>query len=387
MSEPAAPLAANALSHPHPFRTATNNMRKLLSLLCLAPVIVMADGLPSVTGLSLSTSLIQGQRWVQVAMHDADFNLYAFSCNIGYTNWCFVGGGDHNTSQPVPLYTAPFGLDLRDPSHIHYQGRYYLMYNDEDFGIGMAVSPDDVDWTYLGEAQVGYGQHWSPKFFIDGNNVLWCNVRYSDQVPGVYPWQQYCFRFNTNHPTDTSQDGRYLCTNIWARDNTDRPTAQIVWNDGLFYLINQTGDVFCSPTLLTNNWTQIGTNSFASTVDGPCIAKYQGVWYLTDSQNGSLHWYASLDLTNWSLSTMAGWTGFGLKEGTAIVEDYSISTVTLSWQPNYNAPGQATVVVAADTLALPLNQWQMVYQGTAGQCTLTNDRPMRYFSAYNVAAP
>jgi hypothetical protein len=323
------------------------------------------------------------EKWVQTAMRDGDSNLYAFSCDIGYTNWSFVGSG---TNSPAPIYTDPLGNVIRDPGHIYYKGQYYLAYNMESYSMGVAVSTDDVHWAYAGIASVGYGPHWSPKFFVDATNALWCNVRYSPNIPYTYPYMQFCFRFDTSNPTNTiNRDGRFVCEDIWHQDNSDFPTAQIVCNHGLYYLFNQGGNIYCSPTLAADNWTQIGTNVFGQTIDGPCVANYQGVWYITDSQNGSVRWFSSNDLTNWTLSTMAGWTQFGLKEGTAVIHSTTVQTLNLAWQPNYTATGQTTVVIASDDMTVPRNQWQIVYTGTTNQFTLTNDRPARYFSAYNIA--
>jgi len=360
-------------------------MKQFLLLFCLLPTMVFAGGVPAVTGLTVSGRTITNETWLQTAMRDGDDNLYEISCNVGYTNWSFVGGG---TNQLAPVYTDPLGNVIRDPGHIYYEGLYYLAYNIEQYAMGMAVSTDDVHWSYLGTASVGYGPHWSPKFFVDATNCLWCNVRWCYGLPNVYPYQQVCFRVDTSNPTNTiNRDNRLVCANIWHQDNTDFPTAVFVCQNGLYYLFNQGGNIYCSPTLVSNNWTQIGTNVFGSTIDGPCIGKYQGVWYMTDSQNGSVRWFRSLDLTNWSQSTTASWTQFGLKEGTAVIHTALVPTVTLAWQPNYTATNQVTVVMAADSLLTPTNQWQVLFTGNASQLTLTNDRPARYFSVFNIATP
>jgi hypothetical protein len=70
----------------------------------------IAGTLPEVTGLNLSFATVTNETWVQVAMRNGDTHLYAFSCNIGYTNWSFVTGGTTQcvltNDRPVRYFSA-----------------------------------------------------------------------------------------------------------------------------------------------------------------------------------------------------------------------------------------------------------------------------------------
>ena len=78
------------------------------------------------------------------------------------------------------VYTPPPGSSLRDPSIIHYRGRYYVCHTTGNFGetnvFSIIVSDDLTNWTHLTDvsmASVGDVRWtWAPEWFLDDDGSL-----------------------------------------------------------------------------------------------------------------------------------------------------------------------------------------------------------------------
>jgi len=76
-------------------------------------------------------------------------------------------------------YTAPPGNNLRDPSIIHYRGRYYICHTAGIFGavdyFSILVSDNLRDWTHLTDVSIAAIGNvkwtWAPEWFLDGDSL------------------------------------------------------------------------------------------------------------------------------------------------------------------------------------------------------------------------
>lgn len=79
-----------------------------------------------------------------------------------------------------PVYTPPPGNNLRDPSLIHFRGRYYVCHTAGNFGaanyFSVLVSDDLRTWTHLTDvsmAAIGNVRWaWAPEWFLDDDGSL-----------------------------------------------------------------------------------------------------------------------------------------------------------------------------------------------------------------------
>ena len=78
------------------------------------------------------------------------------------------------------VYTPPPGNNLRDPSVIHYHGRYYLCHTAGILGgvdfFSILVSDDLLEWTHLTDVSMAalgdVHWTWAPEWFLDDDGSL-----------------------------------------------------------------------------------------------------------------------------------------------------------------------------------------------------------------------
>jgi hypothetical protein len=227
-------------------------------------------------------------------------------------------------------FYEPNGYKIRDPSHIKYQGQYYLAYNTDqtNVGFGIATSGDDLHWNFIGYANSTNGPNWSPKWFTDETNALRIVWRHSVMAAGVGdPTNIWVATVNLTNLT-ALQNVTQICTNLFAMfdSNTaaDATTCCIVWNGGYYYLFSANGPELVSATLASNNWTVLAVPGPIDYGGGPFVLRYKNKWYWTGTEDQCAQWAVSNDLTNWSpyadLISQHPIIGTGLNEGTFIVE-------------------------------------------------------------------
>ena len=190
------------------------------------------------------------------------------------------------------VYTPPPGSSLRDPSIIHYRGRYYVCHTTGNFGetnvFSIIASDDLTNWTHLTDvsmASVGDVRWtWAPEWFLDDDGSL--HIFVSASTTPVISTRHIIYKLHPLDGTITKWSAPTPVTGPafppWADSETSRVgaiDAYVVKRAGAYYLFHFDSVSSCievarsTNTLtgpyegfLTNNWQGIGLYKEGPTV-------------------------------------------------------------------------------------------------------------------------
>ncbi len=109
------------------------------------------------------------------------------------------------------VYTPPPGNNLRDPSLVHYRGRYYACHTAGNFGaanyFSVLVSDDLRTWTHLADvsmASIGNVRWtWAPEWFLDDDGSL--HIMVSASTTEQITIKHKIYEVHPNAPDDLTQ--------------------------------------------------------------------------------------------------------------------------------------------------------------------------------------
>jgi len=164
--------------------------------------------------------------------------------------------------------------------------------------VGIATSPDDVNWTKLGYisfTNLGYNIAFSSKFHVNATNGLFLTVALG--INGIIPTNAFiCDIAPTNFLTYSNL--RFINTSTSVL-GAEQSAGDMVYNNGIYYYFNSNGEEFTNSTLASSGWkTAAGNLSQNIGSAGPSVFYYNGLWYWFTT-DGFLSYIYSTDLINW----------------------------------------------------------------------------------------
>ena len=264
------------------------------------------------------------------------FFLTTFSPSVGGGFWIFAGDCPTNLqsiSGNPPVYQA--GQSFRDSSMIQLGNQYVVVYNDEQSNSAcLIISPDMTNWSFYATIFLpdGYTDFWSPKFVTDDSGTIYLTafVQNTDD--------SYFYMGVGIMPPDLTELHDFRVFHMPSNPaswQTDPNSSAIYYHGGVYYLFTGDGNEYTSLDILADNWTLL-TQHLAYGA-GKSVAEWNGLFYLSATELGSVSWSISADLTNWvnvrlpnALSPQLGTIG---REGcffTMMVPGAAASTVRLA---------------------------------------------------------
>lgn len=244
------------------------------------------------------------------------YRLCMFETGYGYNNptyntngvEMFAGTSPTNLvlTANAPVYQDPNNIiNIRDPDHFKYTDNngnttyimaYTTHYGDDVAsatpGYGVAVSPDDFTWTFLGYVPYPSWAIWSPKHFVDATNglhvIFLSGSTDEDSQPDSYTIADV-------NPLNFLQVTNFR--NLKVFDNYTPGGACIKYINGQYYFFSGNGAESANTALTAGGWNVI--NYDTGMQNGSTVVNYQGLWYWFNTFP-NVAYITSPDLTNWS---------------------------------------------------------------------------------------
>ena len=234
----------------------------------------------------------------QTGDQGTQFFLTSFSPSVPGGFWIFTGDSPtnlHSLTGDPPVYQCS---DFRDSSMLKYGGSYYVVFNDEQSNsCRIIVSTDMTNWNDYAVIFVpaSFSAFWSPKFVVDKAGTIYLTAFVQDGTDTNF----YMGAGIMSSDLTVLHDFRvwHLSQNV-ASDQTDPNSSAVYLNNGIYYLFTGDGNEYTSTDILADKWNFLeGGLAYGA---GKSIAEWNGVFYLSATELGSIDWDSSTDLTNWT---------------------------------------------------------------------------------------
>jgi hypothetical protein len=276
------------------------------------------------------------------------------------------------TTNIAVVHTPPTGKEVRDPSIVWLNGKWYLVHTattagdtfGDSFGFASASSEDMVVWTNLATTNFsssGYNRVWSPEIFVDSDGTI--RIYFSVSSNGNTGPFSIAYVTTTDFVTFSSPvavAGSALPTSIIDPFMVKRGSTYYLWykNETTKYLGYLTSS---SPTSGFNtdsgDLTTLGVN-----IEAPCLFLDGSTWYLYYDKyiaNTGIHYRTSTDdWATWSSEVVVD-TGTNERHGSW--QQYAVTApvaTTLSVSPSsatvQASATQAFTAVCTDQYATPI---------------------------------
>jgi len=325
----------------------------------------------NLAGISTNENL---QTWFSVTTFQVTTNTFSV--------WKYAGTTPTNLTlvSSNPMYVDSSVAQVRDPSHFKYtdnngQVTYLLSYGaypnlSETSMVGIATSPDDVNWTKLGYisfTNLGYNIAFSSKFHVNATNGLFMTVALG--IDGIIPTNAFILDIN---PTNYLQYSNLRFINISADpDGAEQSAGDMLYYNGIYYYFDSDQIELTNSTLSTTGWGLAAGNVNASQQQsGPSVFNYNGKWYWFTSDQ-TLNYIYSTNLLTWygaanqpffsspfanSISVLGSF-----QEGKFIVENYASTPPIFTGSiPASSVTGLTTNAITSGTNSVVVSSTNVV---------------------------
>ncbi len=217
------------------------------------------------------------------------YRLFMFSPAPIYTNMVVAFDGNSPTNV-IPLFSPIFtdtshGVNntIRDVCHMRYvddTGRLTYLMSWSHYGVGqgagLASSPDDTNYTFLGYLAFSLSPAfsnqccWSPKIFVNATNGLEITTLLGPTNIEAVPTNTFISELDPVNFTRVSG------TRLLALDGYVGGVAAL-YHAGAYYIFGGSGVVYTNLTLASSGWKACWTNS--ATMVGGTLTSHNGLYY------------------------------------------------------------------------------------------------------------
>ncbi|KAI0120729.1 glycosyl hydrolase [Xylariales sp. AK1849] len=254
--------------------------------------------------------------------------------------------GVHFDDYALDAYRPQKPWLIRDPSIIHYLGKYYVTFTTGWYGsqIGIIASDDLKTWSphatiELGWAGMQIGAAWAPEFYWDPNggslNIIVsirgkpdCHTVRGEQICGKDPqFKPHILSANSGEPLKlwsapkeipllTNKDSHIDMFVVRKQEDSDRPYHAFIKNEKSKVIEHWKAGLVEGP------YDYVGVAGNWGHMEGPAVSRTQdGKWIMyADNYHGKYLYAESDDLNSWGGMTELPNQSGNIRHGTVLLQ-------------------------------------------------------------------